>query len=86
MVGVIEELKCRAHSLQQQGRALEKLVDGLEAAAEGDIEETGMQMPASTPMFLHSPHIGILSKQPSSIVIICRPLNTKACMPSDVLE
>ena len=37
MVGVVEELKCRAHSLQQQGRALEKLVNRLEAAAEGDV-------------------------------------------------
>ncbi|CAL5220217.1 g2193 [Coccomyxa viridis] len=39
MVGVIEELKCRAHSLQQQGRALEKLVDRLEGSADGDSAE-----------------------------------------------
>ncbi len=48
MVGVIEELKCRAHSLQQQGRALEKLVDRLEGSADGDSAEAGGCLPANT--------------------------------------
>lgn len=46
VVGVIEELKCRARSLQQQGRALDRLVGRLEAAAEADAAETGVRAPA----------------------------------------